>query len=101
MVSPIGSSRCSIALRRLKQPGGPAFRDKSYNLGSDDPPPVRTALRDLINEAGSKSILLPTPAPLVKLTLTTLDLINMPLMDPQQYLITDEVCILDTTAAKT
>ena len=43
----------------------------------------------------------PTPAPLVKLTLTTLDLINMPLMDPEQYLIADEVCILDTTAAKT
>jgi dTDP-glucose 4,6-dehydratase len=77
------------------------FPNKSYNLGSDDPPPVRTLLRDLINEAGSKSILLPTPAPLVKLTLTTLDLINMPLMDPEQYLIADEVCILDTTAAKT
>jgi dTDP-glucose 4,6-dehydratase len=25
----------------------------------------------------------------------------MPLMDPEQYLIADEVCILDTTAAKT
>ncbi|MDH7797144.1 MULTISPECIES: NAD(P)-dependent oxidoreductase [unclassified Beijerinckia] len=77
------------------------FPNKSYNLGSDDPPPVRKLLRELITEAGSKSILLPTPAPLVKLTLNTLDFINMPLMDPEQYLIADEVCILDTTAAKT
>ena len=77
------------------------FPDKAYNLGSDDPPPVRVLLKDLIKEAGSRSFVLPTPAPLVKLTLSALDLINMPLMDPEQYLIADEVCILDTTAAKT
>ena len=76
------------------------FPNKAYNLGSDDPPPVRALLKDLIAEAGSRSFVLPTPAPLVKLTLTALDLINMPLMDPEQYLIADEVCILDTSAAK-
>ncbi len=76
------------------------FPNKVYNLGSDNPPPVRELLRDLIKEAGSRSILLPTPAPLVKLALTSLDLINMPLMDPEQYLIADEICILDTNAAK-
>ncbi|MDF2116270.1 NAD(P)-dependent oxidoreductase [Roseiarcaceae bacterium H3SJ34-1] len=77
------------------------FPNKAYNLGSDDPPPVRVLLKDLIKEAGSRSFVLPTPAPLVKLTLTALDLVNMPLMDPEQYLIADEVCILDTSAAKT
>ena len=76
------------------------FPNKVYNLGSDTPPPVKDLLRDLIKEAGSRSILLPTPAPLVKLALTSLDLINMPLMDPEQYLIADEICILDTSAAK-
>lgn len=76
------------------------FPNKAYNLGSDTPPPVKSLLGDLIREAGSKSLLLPTPAPLVKLVLTGLDLINLPLMDPEQYLIADEICILDTGAAK-
>ena len=71
-----------------------------YNLGSDDPPTVRELLTRLIREAGSRSLLLPTPASLVKAALTALDLINLPLMDPEQYLIADEVCILDTSRAK-
>jgi hypothetical protein len=29
-----------------------------------------------------------------------LDWINLPLMDPEQYLIADEACILDTSKAK-
>jgi dTDP-glucose 4,6-dehydratase len=76
------------------------FPNKEYNLGSDEPPPVRELLGDLIKEAGSKSILIPAPAALVKMTLNTLDWLNLPLMDPEQYLIADEVCILDTSAAK-
>ena len=71
-----------------------------YNLGSDDPPTVRELLTRLIREAGSRSFLLPTPAWLVKAALTALDWINLPLMDPEQYLIADEVCILDTSRAK-
>jgi dTDP-glucose 4,6-dehydratase len=74
------------------------FPNKEYNLGSNTPPPIRKLLGDLIKEAGSKSFLIPTPAPLVKLTLTALDAINMPIMDPEQYLIADETCILDTSA---
>lgn len=76
------------------------FPGKVYNLGSDDPPPKRKLLGDLIRAVGSKSILLSTPAPLVKAVLTSLDFINMLLMDPEQYLTADEVCILDTSAAK-
>ena len=76
------------------------FPNEAYNLGSDDPPPVRKLLGDLIRHAGSKSILLPTPASLVKLTLDALDAVNMPIMDPEQYKIADEVCILDTSKAK-
>ncbi|MGX1786230.1 NAD-dependent epimerase/dehydratase family protein [Bosea sp. NPDC055332] len=76
------------------------FPNSAYNLGSDDPPPVKKLLGDLIRHAGSKSILLPTPASLVKLTLDTLDAINLPIMDPEQYKIADEICILDTAKAK-
>lgn len=72
----------------------------AYNLGSDDPPPVRQLLGDLIRHAGSRSILLPTPAWAVKRTLDLLDWINRPLMDPEQYLIADEICILDTSRAR-
>jgi dTDP-glucose 4,6-dehydratase len=76
------------------------FPNKEYNLGSDEPPPIKRLLGDLIAEAGSRSILVPTPASLVKLTLTALDAINLPVMDPEQYLIADETCILDTSALK-
>ncbi len=70
-----------------------------YNLGSDDPPSVRDLLSRLIREAGSRSVLVPTPAPLVKMALNALDFINLPLMDPEQYLIADEYCVVDTTRA--
>lgn len=72
----------------------------AYNLGSDDPPAVRDLLARLVRHAGSRSILLPTPAPLVKLALGLLDRIDRPLMDPEQYLIADEVCLLDCSKAK-
>ena len=74
------------------------FPNREYNLGSEAPPSIRSLLGGLIKEAGSKSILVPTPASLVKLTLTALDAINLPIMDPEQYLIADETCILDTSA---
>ena len=76
------------------------FPNAVYNLGSDNPPSVRELLGRLIKDAGSYSILLPTPASLVKMTLNTLDFVNLPIMDPEQYLIADEVCILSTEAAK-
>lgn len=71
--------------------------NEAYNLGSLNPPPVRKLLGDLVRHAGSKSILLPTPAWAVKKTLDLLDLMNMPIMDPEQYLIADENCVLDVS----
>lgn len=88
---------CASACQAAWRAGLP---DGAYNLGSDDPPPVRELLGDLIRHAGSKSFLLPTPGWAVKRTLDALDFINMPLMDPEQYLIADETCILDTSKAK-
>jgi dTDP-glucose 4,6-dehydratase len=88
---------CASAARLAWLAGVP---NAEYNLGSDDPPSVRALLGRLIEEAGSRSILVPTPAALVKSVLNVLDRMNMPLMDPEQYLIADEYCVLDTTKAK-
>lgn len=88
---------CAEAARLAWRAGVP---NEAYNLGSDNPPPVRKLLGDLIKHAGSKSILIPTPAWAVKRTLDLFDLLNLPIMDPEQYLIADEMCILDCTKAK-
>ncbi|MEM8751071.1 MAG: NAD(P)-dependent oxidoreductase [Pseudomonadota bacterium] len=76
------------------------FPNEAYNLGSKNPPSVRKLLGRLIKEAGSRSILIPTPGWAVKRTLDLLDLINMPIMDPEQYLIADEECLLDCSKAE-
>ncbi|MEX0346789.1 MAG: NAD-dependent epimerase/dehydratase family protein [Rhizobiaceae bacterium] len=85
---------CAEAARAAYKAGVP---NEAYNLGSLNPPPVRELLGKLIEHAGSKSFLLPTPGWAVKRTLDLLDLVNMPIMDPEQYLIADEMCILDVS----
>ncbi len=76
------------------------FPNEAYNLGSKNPPSVRKLLGRLIDEANSKSILIPTPGWAVKKTLNLLDWANMPIMDPEQYLIADEECLLDCSKAE-
>lgn len=88
---------CAEAARAAWKAGVP---DEAYNLGSLNPPPVRKLLGDLIKHAGSKSLLIPTPGWLVKRTLDLFDLMNMPIMDPEQYLIADEECVLDVSKAE-
>ncbi|MEQ8400376.1 MAG: NAD(P)-dependent oxidoreductase [Roseitalea porphyridii] len=83
---------CAEAARLAWKAGVP---NEAYNLGSVNPPPVRKLLGDLITHAGSKSFLIPTPGWAVKRTLDLFDLMNMPIMDPEQYLIADENCVLD------
>jgi dTDP-glucose 4,6-dehydratase len=85
---------CAEAARLAWKAGVP---NEAYNLGSLNPPPVKKLLGDLIRHAGSKSILVPTPAWAVKRTLDLLDAMNMPIMDPEQYLIADEECVLDVS----
>ncbi len=74
--------------------------NEEYHVGSPNPPTVRELLTSLINEANSKSILIPTWAPAVKFTLDLLDRAGIPLMDPEQYLIADETCVLDVSKSK-
>ncbi len=88
---------CAEAARLAWKGGVP---NAEYNLGSDNPPSVRDLLGGLIRHAGSKSFLLPTPAFAVKATLAAFDRINLPIMDPEQYLIADEMCIRETAALK-
>ena len=88
---------CADAARAAWKAGVP---NEAYNLGSLNPPPVKKLLGDLIKHAGSKSILVPTPGWAVKRTLDLLDLVNMPIMDPEQYLIADEECVLDVSKAE-
>lgn len=88
---------CASAARLAWKAGVP---NEAYNLGSLNPPPVRKLLGDLIKHAGSRSLLMPTPAWAVKRTLDLLDLMNMPIMDPEQYLIADEDCLLDVSKGK-
>lgn len=85
---------CAEAARLGWKAGVP---NEAYNLGSIKPPPVRKLLGDLVKHAGSKSILIPTPGWAVKRTLDLLDWMNMPIMDPEQYLIADEECVLDVS----
>jgi len=86
-------ARACIAAVEAGLPNG------NYNLGSENPPTVNDLLKDLIKEAGSYSIVIPTPAFAVKGVLAMLDKFNKPIMDPEQYLIADETCILDCTKA--
>jgi len=76
------------------------FPNENYNLGSSNPPTVNVLLKTLIDEAGSRSFLIPTPAFAVKAVLALLDRIGKPMMDPEQYLIADETCVLDCSKAK-
>lgn len=79
---------------------GKGLPNEAYNVGSLDPPRVRTLLKDLIRSAGSKSLVVPTPAFAVKFVLSILDKLNIPLLDPEQYLIADETCVLSMEKAR-
>jgi dTDP-glucose 4,6-dehydratase len=88
---------CAEAARLAFENGVP---NEAYNLGSQNPPSVRDLLSGLIKSARSKSTLIPTPAFAVKATLAAFDLVNLPIMDPEQYLIADENCVRDTAKAR-
>ncbi|MDQ8187863.1 NAD(P)-dependent oxidoreductase [Pelagicoccus sp. SDUM812002] len=90
----ISVSDCANAVICAVENGIP---NEAYNLGSLNPPTVNELLKKLINHANSKSFLIPTPAGLVKFTLDLFDRVGKPIMDPEQYLIADETCVLDVS----
>ncbi|MCU0830719.1 MAG: NAD(P)-dependent oxidoreductase [Rhizobiaceae bacterium] len=88
---------CAEAARLAGEKGCP---NMAFNLGSANPPSVRQLLGGLIKAAGSKSVLVPTPGFAVKATLGFFDWLNLPIMDPEQYLIADEHCVRETGACQ-
>lgn len=69
--------------------------DKEYNLGSKNSPDIRTLLRGVVKEAGSHSVVIPTPGKLVKWILNIFDNIGLTIMYKEQFMIADEEYILD------
>jgi dTDP-glucose 4,6-dehydratase len=69
-----------------------------FNLGSEDPPTVRDLLRGLIDQVGSSSVLIPTPAAPLKALLRLLDRVNLPLLVPEQFEIADHDYVVDIEA---
>ena len=96
-----GSNRYQNGLGvRLRQ--RPAWRrharacvNGEFNLGSANPPNVKTLLSEVIRSAGSKSILVPTIAAPAKVFLRFLDRINVPLLVPEQFEIADHDYVVD------
>lgn len=66
-----------------------------FNLGSANPPTVRQLLGEVIRQAGSKSILVPTIAAPAKVLLRLLDRLNLPILVPEQFEIADHDFVND------
>jgi len=88
-ISVFDCASAAVCAARKGAPNG------EYNLGSRDPPTVREMLRSLIRHAGSRSVLVPTPATPLKLALRFLDRINLPLLVPEQFEIADADYVVD------
>lgn len=69
--------------------------NKSYNLGSINPPTVKELLGQVIKRNHSKSILIPTWGKAVKMTLGVLGWLGLEMMYKEQYMIADENYIID------
>lgn len=67
-----------------------------FLLGSREPPTVKELLRELIRRTGSRSILLPMPAVILKPTLSLLDRAALTLLYPEQFAIADMDYVLNT-----
>ena len=93
-VSVSDCARASILAAEKGCPNG------AFNLGTDNSPTEYELLRNFIDQVGSKSMLVRTPAWLTKTVLRLLNVIKMAPMDPEQYEIADLEVVLDTTAVK-
>ena len=94
MISVDDCARAAVRAVELGCPAGP------FNLGSANPPTARELLQSIIRHANSRSILIPTPAPLIKAALSALDALGLALMYPEQFRIADADILLDTSETK-
>lgn len=91
MISVEDCARAAVRTAEVGCPAGP------FNLGSTNPPTARELLKSIIRYANSRSVLISTPAPLVKAALWTLDALGLGLMYPEQFRIADADIMLDTS----
>jgi nucleoside-diphosphate-sugar epimerase len=91
MVGVDDCARAAILAVEKGCPPGP------FNLGSSTPPTTRQLLQCIISHSGSRSILIPMPAPLLKPILGALDRIGLTLLYPEQFGIADIDILLDTS----
>lgn len=91
MVGVDDCARAAILAVEKDCPPGP------FNLGSSTPPTTRRLLQSIISHAGSRSILIPVPAPPLKALLGALDRIGLTLLYPEQFSIADVDILLDTS----
>lgn len=71
-----------------------------FNLGSRSPPRTRELLHNIIQHAGSRSVLLPVPAALLKPILSGFDALGLPILYPEQFGIADIDILLDTQSTE-
>ena len=90
----VGVEDCARAAIRAVELGCPP---RAFNLGSAAPPSARALLEAIIAHAGSRSMLVSTPAQIAKLVLSGLDRTGLTVLHPEQYLIADVDMLLDTT----
>ena len=83
---------CADAARRAVEAGLPG---RAFNLGSANPPRVIDLMRDVIEAVGSRSVVLKTPAPLVKAALSALGVCGVRLMSREQYSLADQQYVVD------
>ena len=94
MVSVEDCARAAILAVQKGCPPGP------FNLGSENPPTTRELLKGIVDHAGSRSILVPTPAAPLKLLLGLLDRSGLTLLYPEQFGIADADILLDTNSTR-
>lgn len=71
-----------------------------YNLGSINPPTVIDLMKFIIKEVNSGSFIIPTWGKGTKAILSFLDVINLPILYPEQFMIADQDCLLDVQGLK-
>ena len=77
-----------------------AFPKGCFNLGSVPEHTVKQLMRDLVQHAGSHSLVLSTPVKLMHTALAGLATMGIEPLYKEQYLIADKNLILDTTRAR-
>lgn len=76
------------------------IKNKTYNIGSDNPPTVYDEIKEVIGFAGSSSKIYKLNSKLVILSLNILELFHISPLKKEQYMISNKEYVLDTSNIK-